>query len=90
MEAKVARSAARAGIRVLFNSEPIQACRTVDGTEFRGFNINPRTRPASAAGLVRGRLHLRASQYLLWNTKKVGKNLFGPLYQSLREAMLGP
>ncbi len=88
---EVARSAARAGIRVLFNSEPIQACRTVDGTEVRGrFNINRRTRPASAAGLVRGRLHLRASQYVLWNTKKVGKSLFGPLYRSLRETMLGP
>lgn len=88
---EVARSAARAGIRLLFNSEPVTTPGMVDGTEVRGrFNINRRTQPASAAGLVRGRAHLRASQYLLWNTKKLGKTLFWPLYKSIRKRVLEP
>jgi len=88
---EVARSAARAGIQVLFNSEPVVARQTVDGMEVRGrFNINRRTQAASAAGLVRGSVHLRASQYVLWNAKKVGKTLFWPLYKSIRKRVLEP
>lgn len=87
----VARAAAEAGIRVLFNSEPVVSCRLVAGVEVWGrFNINRRTRPASAAGLVCGRFHLRASQYVLWNAKKLGKGLAGPFYRRLRETVLGP
>jgi peptidoglycan/xylan/chitin deacetylase (PgdA/CDA1 family) len=87
---EVARCAAKAGLRVLFNSEPVTGRHLVDGTEVWGrFNVNRRTSAAGAAGLVRGQRHLRASQYVFWNTKKVGKTVFGPLYRSIREAVLG-
>ena len=85
----VARAAEEAGIRLLFNSEPVASCSRVGGLEVWGrFSVNRRTRPASAAGLVRGRVHLRASQYLLWNTKKIAKRLVRPLYRKLRNAVL--
>ena len=87
----VARAAAEAGVRLLFSSEPALWPRQVAGIEVRGrFNVNRRSRPATAAGLARGRFHLRASQYLLWNSKKAAKNVVGPLYRRLREALLGP
>lgn len=86
----VAQAAAAAGVRLLFNSEPALSPVQVAGIEVRGrFNVNRRTRPSTAAGLALGRLHLRASQYLLWNAKKAAKNVVGPLYRSLRETVLG-
>jgi peptidoglycan/xylan/chitin deacetylase (PgdA/CDA1 family) len=87
----VARAAAQAGIAVLFNSEPVMRRRLVAGIEVWGrFNVNRRTRAESAVGLVRRRFHLRASQYLLWNAKKLAKRLTGPLYRRVRAAALEP
>jgi peptidoglycan/xylan/chitin deacetylase (PgdA/CDA1 family) len=88
---EVARAAGDAGVRILFNSEPVMTPEDIGGVEVWGrFNVNRRTPPSSAAGLVRGDVHLRASQYLLWNAKKVGKSFFGPVYRRVRELLLGP
>jgi peptidoglycan/xylan/chitin deacetylase (PgdA/CDA1 family) len=87
----VGQAASDAGVRILFNSEPVLLPRQLGGLQLLGrFNINRRSKPTTAAGLAQRRAHLRLSQYISWNTKKAGKALVGPLYRRLREGILGP
>jgi peptidoglycan/xylan/chitin deacetylase (PgdA/CDA1 family) len=86
---RVARAAARAGIRILFNSEPITAIRQVDGCLILGrYSIMRQTTAETAAAIVSGRSSPRYRQYLYWNGKKVAKMLAGPLYARIRKSLL--
>jgi peptidoglycan/xylan/chitin deacetylase (PgdA/CDA1 family) len=86
---RVARAAARAGIRILFNSEPTTSLRHVDGCLILGrYSIMRQTAAETAGAIVGGRRSPRYRQYLYWNGKKVAKLLAGPLYARIRKSML--
>jgi peptidoglycan/xylan/chitin deacetylase (PgdA/CDA1 family) len=86
---RVARAAARAGIRILFNSEPTAAIGQVDGCLILGrYSIMRQTAAETAAAIVSGRPSPRYRQYLYWNGKKVAKMLAGPLYARIRKSLL--
>jgi peptidoglycan/xylan/chitin deacetylase (PgdA/CDA1 family) len=87
--ARVARAAARAGIRILFNSEPVTSVRRIDGCLILGrYSIMRQTSAATAAAIAGGRLSPRCRQYLHWNGKKLAKTLAGPLYARIRLSLL--
>lgn len=86
---RVARTAAHAGIRILFNSEPTTAIRQVDGCLILGrYSIMRQTPAETAAAIVSGHPSPRYRQYLYWNGKKVAKMLAGPLYARIRKSLL--
>ena len=87
---RVARAAAEAGIRILFNSEPWSAPRRSGELLVLGrFGIVSSTPPQSAASLAAGRVLPRLAQYLFWNAKKVPKTLCGAAYRRARSRLLG-
>jgi peptidoglycan/xylan/chitin deacetylase (PgdA/CDA1 family) len=81
----VARSAARAGIRLLFTSEPTTRVETVDACAVVGRYAVVRGTPVSVAtALASGDAAPRWRQSLLWNAKKGAKMLGGKHYLTLR------
>jgi peptidoglycan/xylan/chitin deacetylase (PgdA/CDA1 family) len=85
----VARAAAQAGIKVLFNSEPTARSRTVADCLILGrYTVYRGMLPQAAAALAAGRLGPRWRQCLAWNVKKAAKVIGGRLYVSLRERLL--
>ena len=85
----VARSAAAAGYKILFNSEPTSAVHMVDGCAIVGrYSIVRGTPAATAAALAQGRLLPRLKQASLWKVKKAAKFLGGNLYLRLRSRLL--
>lgn len=85
----VAETAAEAGIKVLFNSEPTISPRTVHGCLVLGRYTIYRGTPASAAAaLASGRAWPRLRQSLAWNLKKIAKAVGGRAYLSLRGRLL--
>ena len=85
----VAETAAEAGIRVLFNSEPVTAVDNVDGCAVIGrYGIQRGTPPRVAAALASGALVPRASQYAYWNLKKAAKAVGGSQWLRLRKYLL--
>lgn len=86
---RVAKAAARAGIRVLFNSEPVSTIRHVDGCMILGrYSIMRQTLAETAAAIASGHPSPRYRQYLYWNGKKVAKMIAGPLYARIRRSLL--
>jgi peptidoglycan/xylan/chitin deacetylase (PgdA/CDA1 family) len=85
----VARAAAQAGFKVLFNSEPTLRPHSVDGCLVLGrYTIYRGMSAEKTAALVAGNLWPRLQQSLLWNAKKVTKALGGRLYLHLRKRLL--
>lgn len=85
----VARAAAEAGFKTLFNSEPAAKTATVDGCLVIGrYAVQRATPPRAAVALAAGKFLPAAQQTLLWNVKKAAKNLGGPVYLKLRKALL--
>jgi len=85
----VARTAAAAGIEVLFNSEPTAAAHVTDGCLVLGrYVIKRGMGPGWAAGFAAGRLRPRWSQTALWKAKAVAKALGGAAYLKARHAIL--
>jgi len=85
----VARTAAAAGIEVLFNSEPTAAATVTDGCLVLGRYVVKRGMgPEWAAGFAAGRLGPRWRQTALWKAKRVAKVLGGDAYLKLRQAIL--
>jgi len=85
----VGRTAAAAGIEVLFNSEPTAAASTLDGCLVLGrYVVRRGMGPDWAAGFAAGRRSPRWKQAALWNAKRVAKALGGGAYLKLREALL--
>ncbi len=84
----VAKTAAEAGFKVLFTSEPIQKSFNVDGCEIIGrYTIFRRMTPQQAAKLASGDFATCFGQWFYWNLKKVAKKTAGGLYLKLRDYM---
>ena len=85
----VAEAAASAGVRLLFNSEPVSRPARRFGCLVLGrFAITRATTPRLAARLAAGDTPPRAAQWLGWNGRKALKRIGGDLYITAREAVL--
>jgi hypothetical protein len=86
---RVARAAASAGIRALFNSEPVTRVRKVDGCSVLGrFTVQGGSPPELAASIAARRLMPRLQQFASWNVRKAAKSVGGEAYLGLRRALL--
>jgi peptidoglycan/xylan/chitin deacetylase (PgdA/CDA1 family) len=86
---EVGRTAAAAGIEVLFNSEPTAATGLIDGCLVLGRYVVKRGMgPEWAAGFAAGRVGPRWKQSALWKAKRVAKALGGGAYLKVRQAIL--
>ncbi len=85
----VARTAAMAGIRTLFTSEPTLKARMVDGSVIVGrFCIKRGVSARTAAALAKGAVLAHLKQAAYWNTKKVLKRAGGESWLRFRRWML--
>ena len=85
----VALAAARAGIKLLFNSEPVTRSQTVDGCLVLGrFTAKRGHQPRWSAAIVAGDRQLQIREYLFWNGKKVAKGLLGGAWLRARVMLL--
>jgi peptidoglycan/xylan/chitin deacetylase (PgdA/CDA1 family) len=84
--ARVAEAAFRAGIRVMFISEPTTRGHFVEGCLILGrYTIWRGMPPETAAAIAAGKLSPRLKQVASWNMKKLAKSLGGKSYLRLRE-----
>jgi peptidoglycan/xylan/chitin deacetylase (PgdA/CDA1 family) len=85
----VAASAARAGIRTLFTSEPVTSQHKVqDCVVFGRFSVQQGVSADWVAALAAGRVAPRISRYAFWNAKKVIKTLGGEAWLRMRRTVL--
>lgn len=85
---RVARAASRAGICVLFTSEPVSRASYIDDCLVAGrFRILRTTKASEAAALAVGRSAPAMRQWAAWQAKKVAKVLVGPGYEWLGRAL---
>jgi peptidoglycan/xylan/chitin deacetylase (PgdA/CDA1 family) len=85
----VAASAARAGIRVLFNSEPVTRVHEVDGCLIVGrFGVQQGVPASWAAAVARGDRAPRVRRYLFWNGKKLLKRVGGDRWLRVRRRLI--
>lgn len=86
----VAETAAEAGIRHLFNSEPTTATEVVDGCLVIGrFALVRGMPPSLAAGLAAGQSWPRWRQAGEWKLKKAVKTVAGPVYVKVAGILRG-
>jgi len=86
---RVGETAAKAGIRVLFNSEPTTAVHHVlDCMVVGRYNISRGMPPRVSADLVSARSAARSKQWLYWNLKKLAKKVAGQPYLAARGRLL--
>jgi peptidoglycan/xylan/chitin deacetylase (PgdA/CDA1 family) len=86
---RVAETAAAAGIRVLFNSEPTTAIHAVGECLVVGrYNIFQGMAARVSGELVSVRSGARSKQWLYWNFKKVLKTSAGRPYLAMRQWLL--
>lgn len=86
---RVGETAAAAGVRVLFNSEPTTAVHTVLGCTVIGrYNILRGMSPDISSELVSDRAGARTRQWLVWNLKKIVKRSAGRPYLAARRWLL--
>jgi hypothetical protein len=86
---KVARSAAAAGIEILFTSEPISRASWVDGCLVLGrYTMRESTSAALVAAIAAGAGCPRYSESSAWYGKRVVRSILGSWYVSLRKAWL--
>ena len=85
----VALAAARAGIKLLFTSEPVTRSQTVDGCLVLGrFTAKRGHPPQRSAAIAAGDRRLQISEYLYWNAKKAAKALLGGVWLRARVMLL--
>jgi peptidoglycan/xylan/chitin deacetylase (PgdA/CDA1 family) len=85
----VAEAAGRAGIKVLFTSEPTARSWEVGNVTCLGRFTIWRGMPADrAVALARGHGIETVRQRVAWDSKKVAKAVLGPAYQKLRAQLL--
>jgi len=86
---EVALSAAKAGITVLFNSEPETNQSDVKGCIVLGrFSVQQGDSAKHVSSLVSGRKWLRLKAYVFWNCKKALKYLGGSYWLGFRKLFL--
>jgi len=84
-----AEAAAFAGIRVLFNSEPVSSLSWVGDCAVIGrYSIQRGTSADVAAALAQGSIYPRAKQFAYWNIKKAAKSLGGSHWLRFRKYLL--
>jgi peptidoglycan/xylan/chitin deacetylase (PgdA/CDA1 family) len=85
----VAEAAARAGVRTLFNSEPVTSAHVVDGCTVWGrFSVQQGVSKRWVSAVVSGRTFPRLQRYLFWNGKKLLKIAGGSVWLSMRKRVL--
>jgi peptidoglycan/xylan/chitin deacetylase (PgdA/CDA1 family) len=85
----VAESAAAAGIRVLFNSEPVTRVHEVDGCLVVGrFGVQQGVPASWAAAVARGDRAPRLLRWLFWNGKKLLKRVGGDGWLRVRRRLI--
>ena len=85
---QVVETAAQAGVRAIFTSEPTIRCRLVAGCLTLGrYAIQRWTAAQTAAAIASGKIVPRARQTLLWQAKKMTKTIGGEYYLKFREAL---
>lgn len=83
---RVASSAAKYGIQVLFNSEPVARFHRVNGCLVLGRFTVKNGYPSKKSGAIAGGARIpRLQQYLLWNCKNVVKSLGGEAWLRARK-----
>ena len=86
--AAVARTAAAAGLEILFNSEPTQSTTLMDGCLVIGrYSIQAGDAPTLTGALTTEQWP-RWRQKLLWDAKKAAKFVGGPAYLAMRTFLL--
>jgi hypothetical protein len=86
---RVASSAARHGIQLLFNSEPVVRPRSVDGCLVLGrFTVQRGYSPKKSAAISGSARGPQVRQYLFWNCKKMAKLLGGRFWLRARIYLL--
>ena len=86
---RVGETAAKAGIRVLFNSEPTTAVHSILGCLVVGrYNISRGMPPGVSGDLVSVHSQARSRQWLYWNFKKLAKTFAGRPYLAARQWLL--
>ena len=85
---QVAQSAARAGVTVLFTSEPVSIPCRVDGCMVIGrYSVNQYTQATTVADLAMGIPALCRRQWIWWNLKKIPKKLGDARYAQLQKIL---
>jgi peptidoglycan/xylan/chitin deacetylase (PgdA/CDA1 family) len=83
---EVAKTAAKCGIKFLFNSEPVSKVYKVDDCQVFGrFTIRQKTSLQQLSELSKGNPVYKFRQYALWNSKKLAKKLGGKIYLDARK-----
>ncbi|HZT75640.1 MAG TPA: polysaccharide deacetylase family protein [Vicinamibacterales bacterium] len=86
----VAEAAARAGLTDLFTSEPTATVRHAFGVQLHGrFTIQRWTTAETVRGLAAGDWLPRARQAVVWNAKKLTKQIGGAGYLRIRKLLIG-
>ena len=86
---EVALAAARAGINLLFNSEPVTRSHFVDRCLVLGrFCAQRATPPDWSAAIVAGHWQPQMRTYLFWNAKKMAKTIGGTTWLRARVLLL--
>jgi peptidoglycan/xylan/chitin deacetylase (PgdA/CDA1 family) len=86
---RVARTAARSGLKALFTSEPVARSRELDGCLQLGrYAILAGTTPETVARLVRGSIAPRVRQLISWKVRGAAKAVLGDGYRTLRSRVL--
>ena len=86
---RVGLSAAAAGIRVLFNSEPTSSTSFVEDCLILGrYAVQAQTREAEIVAIAKGEVWPRWKQSALWSIKGVAKSVGGQQYLNLRRRLL--
>jgi peptidoglycan/xylan/chitin deacetylase (PgdA/CDA1 family) len=86
---KVAESAAAAGLKVLFTSEPVTSTSDVNGCLVLGrYVITNKSSVDDSGRFAAGDLRLRLRTAVSWQLKKTVKRATGPAYLSVRRHLL--
>jgi peptidoglycan/xylan/chitin deacetylase (PgdA/CDA1 family) len=86
---QVAESAAAAGIRRLFTSEPVAKIHFINSCEVVGrYHVQRDVRPEFSASIAALRIAPRLRQAALWKIKKMAKVVGGTAYIRLRRRIL--
>jgi peptidoglycan/xylan/chitin deacetylase (PgdA/CDA1 family) len=87
--ARVGETAARSGIRFLFNSEPTTQIQSVGDCLVIGrYNVFRGAPPGFSAAIVSTRSAARTKQWMYWNLKKIAKKAAGGPYLAARQWLL--
>ncbi len=86
---QVAVAASRAGIHVLFNSEPVRRTHVVEDCLVLGrMTVKRGHTPQRSAQIVAGNRRWQAREYLFWNGKKLAKAVLGIAWLTFRVRIL--